>query len=234
MQKSTEPKVAIGRRTGNQSAESTVGLRQQHYNPNGLGLADFFPTRHKRKLLELAEIKPSDFFYDLGCGDASLLIFAVKEYGLKRAIGFENDPSRKRIATKRVEESCLSDRIRIEKEIDDADLSEANVIFDMLPESECDFESFYLDGIRPGTRLLKHDLPLIGFLPDAVDIPFYRMTFPLTRATSKTEWASRVLFNREARPNDVWHELFYYEHEKRYTKWDIRRFQRILDKRLSK
>jgi trans-aconitate methyltransferase len=207
-------------------------LREQHYNSNGLGLADFFPVRHKRKLLELAEVKSSDVFYDLGCGDASLLIFAVKKFGVSRAVGFENNPTRKRIATRRVEESGLSGRIRIDREIDDADLSEADVIFDMLPESENDFESLYQEGIRDGTRLLKHDLPLISFLPDAADVPFYRMTFPLTRAASKTKWATSVLLSKDASPDDVWHELFYYQKEKAYTRWDIKRFQRILDKRL--
>lgn len=185
-------------------------------------------------MLELAEVKQSDVFYDLGCGDASLLIFAVKEFGVGRAVGFENNPTRRRIATRRMEESGLSGRIRIDREIDDADLSEADVIFDMLPESENDFESLYQEGVRDGTRLLKHDLPLIGFLPDAADAPFYRMTFPLTRAPSKLRWAAGVLFAKGASPDDVWRELFYYQKEKAYTRWDIRRFQRILDKRLSK
>jgi len=219
--------------SGNRAVGLKTELKEQHYNSNGLGLADFFPVRHKRKLLELAEIKPSDAFYDLGCGDASLLIFAAKEYGVMRSVGFENDPSRKRIATRRVEENGLSDRIRIGGEIDDADLSEADVIFDMLPESESDLESLYHEGIRDGTRLLKHDLPLIGFLPDAVDVPFYRMTFPLTRATSKGQWAAHTLLSKEASPNQVWHELYYFQKEKAYTKWDIKRFQRILNRRLS-
>jgi hypothetical protein len=58
------------------------------------------------------------------------------------------------------------------------------------------------------------------------------MSFPLTRAASRTQWAGSILSSKEARPFDVWNELFYYGKEKRYTRWDIRRFQRILDKRL--
>jgi len=183
-------------------------------------------------LLNLAEIKPNDVFYDLGCGDASLLIFAAKEFGVRNAMGFENNPTRRRIAVERVEEAGLCDRIRIDIEIERADLSKADVIFDMLPESDGDFESTYQKEIRDGTRLLKHDLPLIGYLPDAVDIPFYRMTFPLMRASSKVQWTDSVLFGHDSSPYDLWHELFYYQKEKGYTKWDIRRLQRILDKRL--
>jgi hypothetical protein len=81
--------------------------------------------------------------------------------------------------------------------------------------------------------LIKHDVPLVGFLHDAADYPFYMMTFPLKKATSKSEWAASVLFSREATVDEVWHELYYYQREKRYFKTDIRRLQRILSKRLS-
>lgn len=57
------------------------------------GHPDFFDNRHKRKMLILADIKPSDVFYDLGCGDASILILAVKEFNVK-AIGYERNPYR--------------------------------------------------------------------------------------------------------------------------------------------
>jgi len=209
-----------------------IELRRQHYNSNGLGLADFFPIRHKRKLLELAEVKPSDTFFDLGCGDASLLVFAVTEFGVKKAVGFENNPARRRIAMKKVEQAGLSERIHVQTEIGDADLGPADVIFDMLPESEGDLESLYSEGIRDGTRLLKHDLPLVGIVPDATDIPFYRMTFPLAVATSRNKWAESVLSARNSSPNDVWHELLYYEKEKAYTMWDIRRLERIFEQRI--
>ena len=93
----------------------------------------------------------------------------------------------------------------------DADLENADIILDMMPEGEDDLNDLYSKKIRKGTRLIKHDLPLIGFLPDKIDYPFYRMTFPLKKAKSRREWASEVLQRRNVSPMDVWHELYYYE-----------------------
>ena len=60
------------------------------------GLADFFDSRRKAILVRLADMKPSDTFYDMGCGDASLLIHVVNASGLEKAVGFENMRSRLR------------------------------------------------------------------------------------------------------------------------------------------
>jgi precorrin-6B methylase 2 len=64
------------------------------------GYPDYFDDRHNRKMLRLAGIKSSDIFYDLGCGNASILILAVKEFDVKNAIGVEDDLYRNSIARK--------------------------------------------------------------------------------------------------------------------------------------
>jgi len=208
-------------------------LKKQHYNEKGGGFADFFPMRHKKKIFELAEIKPSDVLYDLGCGDGSILIFAVKEFKVKYAIGYETDYTRNFIARKKVEKAGLGNKISIiNEDFSKIDLSKADVIFDMLPEMEGDLEKYLNKKIKSGARLIKHDLPLIAYLPDCVDIPFYRMKFPLIKAKNRTQWASKVLGIKNARVNDVWHELYYYGKEKDYSKWNIYRFERMLDERL--
>jgi SAM-dependent methyltransferase len=45
------------------------------------------------KMLTMANIKPNDLVYDLGCGDGRVLIIAAKHYNA-RAIGIEIDPFR--------------------------------------------------------------------------------------------------------------------------------------------
>ena len=84
-----------------------VQLKKQHYNENGLGYADFFSNRAKRKMLKLAQIKPIDVLFDLGCGDASVMIIAVKEFGVRKAIGFEDNPKRYSMARKRIHDEGL-------------------------------------------------------------------------------------------------------------------------------
>jgi len=207
-------------------------LKEQHYNERGLGYADFFQGRHKWILMRLARIKPSDTFYDLGCGDGSVLIFAAREFGIKEGVGFEDNPVRQGQAKKLVRAAGLSNKITISGDMRDADLSEANVILMMLPESEDDYEMLVENGIKKGTRLLRHDLPLIGFLPDAIDIPFYKLVYPFKRAKTPQKWAEGVLQEKGATIRDVWKELYYYSYEKGYSKWDLKRFDRILSKRM--
>jgi hypothetical protein len=60
----------------------------------------------------------------------------------------------------------------------------------------------YNQKIRKGSKLIKHGLPIIGYLPDKVDYPFYRMTFPLRRSKSKKRWASVVLGKKNALVSD--------------------------------
>lgn len=76
--------------------------RRTPYGNNGY--PDYFDDRHKRKMLRLAGIKSSDIFYDLGCGNASILILAVKEFDVKNAIRVEDDLYRNSIARKRVKQ----------------------------------------------------------------------------------------------------------------------------------
>ena len=198
----------------------------------GLGYPDYFPERHKRKKLDLAKLRPSDVFYDLGCGDASVLIFAVKEFHVKRAVGFEKEPRRRAKARQRVEREGLSDQITINRDMKNADLSRADVILKMHFEDEDDYEELMQARIRRGTRLIKHDLPLLGFDFDDADYPFYLIRFPLRKMRSAQEWASKVIGRDVASLQDLWHELFYYGYEKGYEKHDIKSFDRILRLRM--
>lgn len=198
------------------------------------GLADFFDGRRKALLVKIANMKPSDVMYDLGSGDASLLIYVMERCGLRKAIGFENMQSRARRARLRIREAGLEARIFIEKDMYDADLSGADVIFDMMPEGKDDFKLLYSAKrrIRDGTRLIKHDLPLIGFLPDKVLQPFYLMRYPFRKAASENKWAESVLNETGATADDVWRELYYYGYEKHYGKREIEDFAWMLRSRM--
>ena len=57
--------------------------------------APWIPTSMKmvHKMLILADVKPDDLVYDLGCGDGRIVITAAKEYGA-RGVGIDIDPQR--------------------------------------------------------------------------------------------------------------------------------------------
>src|SRR5208282_5890125 len=114
-------------------------------------------------------------------------------------------PTRNHIAKEHVKREGLTRRISIQGDINEADFSKADVIFHMLPESDEDYEALVQNGIRVGATLVKHDLPLLGFLPKAVDYPFYTLNYPFGLASSADAWAS-ILLNRKAELGELWHE----------------------------
>jgi len=185
-------------------------------------------------MFALAKLKPQDVFYDLGCGDASVLIFAVKEFGVRKAVGFESEPRRRAKARRRVEREGLADRITFKGEMRESDLSGADVILKMHYEAEDDYDDLSNGGIRDGTRLIKHDLPLLGFDFNDVNYPFYLIRFPLRKMRSAQEWASKVMGRDVESLQDLWHELLYYHYEKRYEKPEVREFDRILRLRMKR
>jgi len=210
-------------------------LRARPLRPKGdtLGYADFFPERHKRKMLELAELRPSDAFFDLGCGNASILIYAVKHFHIRKAVGIERNPVRYRIAHQHVEEESLTERITIlNQDKYESDLSRADVVLSMHPEHDEDYDLLFSTKLRSGARLIKHDLPLLGFDYEAEDYPFYLMRFPVKRMKSPSAWASRVLGRPVKSVEELWWELIHYQYEKAYNTWDIRRFDSILKLRM--
>ncbi len=201
------------------------------------GYADYFDNRRKGIFVRIARLKPSDVLYDLGCGNASLLIYAVKKRKLYSAVGFERDEDRVKIARFRINQAGLKDKIHINpNDFYEEDLSEADVIFQMLSEDSYDFRYFHSKkaNIRKGTRLIKHDLPIIGYLPDKIDLPFYLMKFPLRKARSKNHWASVVLGEPKSNISQLWHEIFYYKYDKGYDKRDFDRFNSLLSSRFRK
>src|SRR5262249_32112508 len=51
------------------------------------------PPEVVEAMLELADIRPGDVVYDLGCGDGRIPVAAARKYGVK-AFGFDIDPQR--------------------------------------------------------------------------------------------------------------------------------------------
>ena len=58
--------------------------------------APYVPSKPEvvQKMLEIAYLKPNDVVYDLGCGDGRILIKAVEDFNVKKAIGYELDKQR--------------------------------------------------------------------------------------------------------------------------------------------
>src|SRR3546814_6409918 len=47
------------------------------------------PERAVQKMLEMAAVKPDDLLYDLGSGDGRIVIAALRDFGVERAVGID-------------------------------------------------------------------------------------------------------------------------------------------------
>jgi hypothetical protein len=93
------------------------------------------PLPTVRRMLSLAEVKPEDIVYDLGCGDGRIIIIASREYGAK-SVGIEADPFRCLYTWARIMFSGLSKKTGlIWGNFFGRDLSEASVITLFLSQS---------------------------------------------------------------------------------------------------
>ncbi|MEM4660464.1 MAG: methionine biosynthesis protein MetW, partial [Thermosphaera sp.] len=61
-------------------------------------------------MLKISSAGPDDILYDLGCGDGRILITAVKEFHVKKAVGIEKDSERVKEASAKIKEAGVSDR----------------------------------------------------------------------------------------------------------------------------
>ncbi len=117
------------------------------------------------KMLEMAEVKPGDVVYDLGCGDGRIVVTAAKKYGVK-AYGFDIDPQRVKEARENVRTNQVEHLVTIEeKDIFELDLRPASVVtLYLLPDLNVRLMP-QLAQLKHGSRILSHDFEMRGAKP---------------------------------------------------------------------
>jgi predicted RNA methylase len=118
------------------------------------------------KMLQLAQVTKKDVVYDLGCGDARMIILAAKKYGC-HAAGFDIDPSMINLSKKNVEEEDLEDLVEIvQADMFTLDLSKASVLaLYLLPQMNKKLLP-QIEKMKPGSRLVFHDYEMEDMIPD--------------------------------------------------------------------
>jgi uncharacterized protein (TIGR03000 family) len=120
------------------------------------------------KMLELAKIKKGDVIYDLGCGDARILVTAAKKYGVK-GFGFDIDPERIKDSLANVKKNKVEELVTIKRaDIFTLDLKDANVVtLYLLPHLNVKLMP-QLAKLKPGSRIISHDFDMKGAKPKEV------------------------------------------------------------------
>lgn len=136
----------------------------------GLFSVPWVPTRSKigKKMFELAELKPGETVVDFGCGDGSLLLTAVRDFGAAKGIGYEIHPGLRWFGRLRAKLAGLSSKIDLRGgSFFKAELPGAEVVATYLfPETQVKLEpllkKYYPSGTRVVSRTFKYPtLPLI-------------------------------------------------------------------------
>lgn len=128
------------------------------------------PLPTVRRMLSIAEVKPEDTVYDLGCGDGRIIITATKEYGAK-SVGIEADPFRYLYTLVRIKILGLSKKTAlIWGSFFGRDLSEATVVTLFLSqEANNNLRRKLIQELKPGTRIVSYYWIFDGWKPKKAD-----------------------------------------------------------------
>ena len=125
------------------------------------------PTSVVSDMLTLAQVGPSDFVIDLGSGDGRIVLTAAKVFGA-RGFGVDINEKLVREANESAKKEGIADRVHFTtQDLFKTDISRATVLtMYLLPNTVNMLKDKLLSELKPGTRILSHDYPLSGWLPD--------------------------------------------------------------------
>ena len=117
-------------------------------------------------MLRHAEVNSTDFVIDLGSGDGRIVLTAAKVFGA-RGFGVEIKDDLVVKSNEAAKKEGLADRVKFMKQdLFKTDLSPASVVtLYLLPEVNLQLRPRIL-ALRPGTRIVSHDYPLTGWIPE--------------------------------------------------------------------
>ncbi len=153
------------------------------------------------EMLKLADIRAEDVVYDLGSGDGRLVITAAKRFGA-RGVGVELQPELVEMARIGAKREGVADRVNfVQGDLFETDIRSASVVMlYLLPRFVTRLAPRLRAELRPGTRIVSHDYPLVPWPPDkerSMDVPEKEMI-------SGTSWTRLYYYVVPARVQGAW------------------------------
>jgi ubiquinone/menaquinone biosynthesis C-methylase UbiE len=143
---------------------------QRYTDPDTL--APSFPTPQGivERMLALAQVKPGEVVYDLGCGDGRIVITAAQKFKA-RAVGIELRRDIYETTLGKVASLGLSDQVRIvHGNALHYDLSPADVVtLYLLTSSNERLKPVLQKYLKPTARVVSHDFEIRGWSPATVE-----------------------------------------------------------------
>jgi hypothetical protein len=118
-------------------------------------------------MLRYADVNAKDFLIDLGSGDGRIVLTAAKVFGA-RGFGVEIKEDLVKRANESAKNQGLADRVKFMKQdLFKTDISQASIItMYLLPDTVNLLKDKFLTELKPGTRIVSHDYPLTGWIPE--------------------------------------------------------------------
>ena len=158
-----DPGVRASKDTGIRGLCGHVRLAECHLCSNGRWVSSFSrssPMAAVGRMIEMAEIKPGDVVFDLGCGDGRIVVAAAKLHGVK-AVGVDISAERVAESRERALAAGVEDLVEIRQaDIFDLDLDRADVVFLYLTPRLNERLMPQLRRLKPGARIISYEFDM--------------------------------------------------------------------------
>ncbi len=131
---------------------------------NSLAPAVGSPEQAVDRMLAMANLRPGETLYDLGCGDGRILIAAARRYKVK-AVGVEiSDHLAKRAAEKAKRAGVQEQVTIVHGDFMRTDLSHADVVtLYLATTANASLRPTLERSLRPNSRVVSYDYPIPGW-----------------------------------------------------------------------
>jgi SAM-dependent methyltransferase len=153
------------------------------------------PTDVVEAMLKLGGVTGSDVLYDLGCGDGRIVVTAAQKFGA-RGVGIDLNPERIKEADANAKQAGVTDKTRfIEKNLFDADVSEASIVtLYLLPSVNLRIRPMLLRQLKTGSRIVSHSFDMDDWKPEkTVEVGSRRIHFWTVTEEAKRQYGGAVV-----------------------------------------